>query len=87
MYKNICTEESLRTILISSLLDDSNIMTLLLKYSGILNNIVTKVPSDEVQDFIDKLKTIYPSYKENKEMKKILYNLKIKVPIQASKKQ
>ena len=62
-------------------------MTLLLKYSGILNNIVTKVPSDEVQDFIDKLKTIYPSYKENKEMKKILYNLKIKVPIQASKKQ
>lgn len=73
--------------MISSLLDDSNIMTLLLKYSGILSNIVTKAPSDELQDFIDKLKTIYPSYKENKEMKKILYNLKIKVPIQASKKQ
>ncbi len=31
-------------------------MTLLLKYSGILSNIVTKAPSDELQDFIDKQK-------------------------------
>ncbi|ATV37292.1 ATP/GTP-binding protein [Prevotella intermedia] len=75
-------EESLRTVFISSLLDDSNIITLLLKYNKILSKIVKKAPSDESQDFIDKLKTVYPSYKENEEIKHLFSNLKIEIPIQ-----
>ena len=79
-------EESLRTIFISSLLDDSNIMILLLKYNKILSKIVMKAPSDESQDFIDKLKTIYPSYMENEEIKLLFSNLKIEIPIQKNEK-
>lgn len=79
-------EESLRTIFISSLLDDSNIIILLLKYNKILSKIVMKAPSDESQDFIDKLKTIYPSYMENEEIKLLFSNLKIEIPIQKNEK-
>jgi len=79
-------EESLRTVFISSLLDDSNIITLLLKYNKILSKIVKKAPSDESQDFIDKLKTVYPSYKENEEIKHLFSNLKIEIPIQKNEK-
>lgn len=46
-----------------------------------------KAPTDEAQDFIDKLKTIYPSYKENKEMKKLFSDLKIEIPIQKNENQ
>ena len=79
-------EESLRTVFISSLLDDSNIITLLLKYNKILSKIVKKAPTDESQDFIDKLKTIYPSYMENEEIKLLFSNLKIEIPIQKNEK-
>ena len=79
-------EESLRTVFISSLLDDSNIRSLLLKYNEILSEIVKKAPSDESHDFIDKLKTIYPSYMENEEIKHLFSNLKIEIPIQENEK-
>ena len=79
-------EESLRTVFISSLLDDSNIRSLLLKYNEILSEIVKKAPSDESHDFIDKLKTIYLSYKENEEIKHLFSNLKIEIPIQENEK-
>ena len=77
-------KESLRTIFIPPLLDDSNIMTLLLKHNKIISNVVTATPPDESQDFIDKLKAVYPSYKENKEIKELFSNLKIEIPIQKS---
>ena len=59
-------------------------MTLLLKHNKIISNVVTATPPDESQDFIDKLKAVYPSYKENKEIKELFSNLKIEIPIQKS---
>ena len=41
---------------------------------------------EEWQDFIDKLKTVYPSYKENEEIKHLFSNLKIEIPIQKNEK-
>ncbi|WP_449031553.1 P-loop NTPase fold protein [Prevotella histicola] len=79
-------EESLRTIFITPLLDDSNIMTLLLKHNKIISNIVDVTPPDESQDFIDKLKTVYSLYKENEEIKELFSNLKIENPIQKKEK-
>ena len=79
--------ESLRTIFIPSFLDDSNIVPLLLKYNGVLSRIVRNTPSEESQDFIDKLITKYPSYKENEEMKTLFSDLEIDIPIQENENQ
>ena len=72
-------EESLRTIFIPSILDDVNIVTLLLKHKELLNKVVAKTSSEEAQDFMDKLKALYPSYKKNEEMMELFSNFKIEI--------
>ena len=72
-------EESLRTIFIPSILDDVNIVTLLLKHKELLNKVVAKTSSEEAQDFMDKLKALYPSYKKNKEMMELFSDFKIEI--------
>ena len=72
-------EESLRTIFIPSILDDANIVTLLLKHKELLSKVVAKTSSEEAQDFIDKLKALYPSYKKNEEMIELFSDFKIEI--------
>ena len=79
-------EESLRTIFIPSILDDANIVTLLLKHKELLSKIVAKTSSEEAQDFMDKLKALYPSYKKNKEMMELFSDLKIETTAQKNDK-
>ena len=79
-------EESLRTIFIPSILDDANIVTLLLKHKELLSKIVAKTSSEEAQDFMDKLKALYPSYKKNKEMMELFSDLKIEITAQKNDK-
>ena len=72
-------EESLRTIFIPSILDDANIVTLLLKHKELLSKVVAKTSSEEAQDFMDKLKALYPSYKKNEEMMELFSDFKIEI--------
>lgn len=72
-------EESLRTIFIPSILDDANLVTLLLKHKELLSKVVAKTSSEEVQDFMDKLKALYPSYKKNEEMMELFSDFKIEI--------
>ena len=79
-------EDSLRTIFIPSILDDANIVTLLLKHKELLSKVVAKTSSEEAQDFMDKLKALYPSYKKNEEMMELFSDFKIKIQDQKNDK-
>lgn len=71
--------DSLRTILIPSLLDDNEIVKLLLEYKSFIVDVIKNTPIDEARDFKDKLISIYPQYKDNELFMQLLANIGIEM--------